>query len=173
MRHQRRWFPGLVSLAVCVIPADAYKVNAHNQLRFATPSSALDFSGTATTMLSAHILHAALLLLHLIIGSTISWGLRWAQLLALLLIHVALLRIDRTRVVRHLLLSRGHRTLWPARTRVVGVAGRTTNLLLRVHARWGQTGLRSVWWRRGACGGSRSVRRADSVVVNIDSALSL
>ena len=173
MRHQKRWFPVHISLAICFIPGYSYKINAHNQLRFATPSSALDFGWTTTTVLTAHVLHATLLLLHLIVGSTIAWRLWWAHLLALLLIHVALLRIDRTRVVRHLLLSRGHRTLWAALTRVVGVARRTTNLLLRIQARRGQAGLRSVWWRRGACGGGRPVWRADSVIVNVDSALSL
>ena len=146
----------------------AYEIDANDELGFAAVGIARNFSRSTRERLRIHVLHALLLLLHLIVGAPITGWLWRTHLLLIVLSHVALIGVDRGGVVGHLLLARWHRTLWTTGGSVVRVAGRATQLL-GIHGKAGLGGARR--WR-GTCGsGGGCVGGIDGVGLDIRGAL--
>lgn len=145
-----------------------YEIDTNNELGFAAIGIARHFGWSTRQRLRIHVLHALLLLLHLIVGTAITRGLWGTHLLLVVLSHVALLGVDWSGVMGHLLLARWHRTLRAAGGSVIRVAGRSTQLL-GIH---GKAGLaRARGWGGTGGGGGRCVGGINSVSLDIGGAL--
>lgn len=146
----------------------AYEIDTNNELGFAAIGIARHFGWSTRQGLRIHVLHALLLLLHLIVGTAITRRLWGTHLLLVVLSHVALLGVDWSGVMGHLLLTRWHRTLRATGGSVIRVA-RGSAQLLWIH---GKAGLARARRWRGTCGGGGGgVGGIDSVGLDIGGAL--